>query len=258
MDYYGIDWAADEGLLSDMTYSATDGTELAYFTYDYDSNHNVSISSSWLPNMATRAISNAYDVNDQLQTSGTTAAPESYTYDLAGNLKTYTGCPSGGLVYNAVNELTQSGSVVPTFDTRGELTAMGATKYTYDGFGRLVSAGDGVGTGATFTYDGLGRLVKVTDKVANSVTAQRFYFSCGNRICIGYDGTQVNAQGVPTSSNINLYAAQGMNGQSAGLPQRGAYYYLTDQLGSVRGVVNAAQPDAVLGETSYDAYGVMR
>ena len=55
---------------------------------------------------------------------------------------------------NGLNQYTQSGSVTPTYDGRGNLTSAGTSTYAYTTENMLAT-----GAGSNFAYDALGRLI---------------------------------------------------------------------------------------------------
>ncbi len=86
-----------------------------------------------------------------------------YTYDGQNNLRTLT---------------TVSGTVVYTYNTRGQVTAMRdelnrLTQYGYDSVGNLTTITDTLGNRTRFAYDNLGRLTQLTD-ARNTVTTYQY------------------------------------------------------------------------------------
>ncbi|MGH7435832.1 MAG: RHS repeat domain-containing protein, partial [Polyangiaceae bacterium] len=250
---------AQDALLKNITY-ATPGGTLAQFNYQFDANHNVTSAVAMFgpPN----GVNNHYDQYGQLLFSGTSSAPEQYNYDLAGNIMGFNPSPAAAryttVTYSGVNEVpalnTPNGPVGLQFDPSGNTTAFGSVRYTYDGYGRLISAGNGSGTGSLFAYDAMGRMVQVVDQSAGFTTANHFYEWCGSRRCAAYDATQSNSNGIPPMSN--MYATQGMYGKFGPQSTVGNYQYIPDALGSIRGVVNGTSPNpTVEAQVNYDAFG---
>jgi len=62
-------------------------------------------------------------------------------------------------IYNANNQLTQWGTVIPTYDKNGNTLSDGMNTYSWDARNRLQSANN---NGAVFSYDPLGRRVSKT------------------------------------------------------------------------------------------------
>jgi len=104
-----------------------------------------------------------------------------------------------------------------------------------------------LGTASRFVYDGLGRLVRVVDARGATITADHSYTWCGSARCLAHDNTQ---NGSPISSQ---YFAEGviLGPVASGTP----YYYLTDSLGSVRGLVSGGSGGPLAAQYTYDPYG---
>jgi RHS repeat-associated protein len=166
---------------------------------------------------------------------------------------------------NRLNQYTASGSVTPTYDSRGNLTSAGGTPfYTYDSENRLTSSWGQ----ASLSYDPLGRLFQTSgasttrfgydgqDMIAeyNSSNAlvRRYVFGPGtDEPLVWYEGTGTSTRRwyhadergsiIATSdssgamSAINTYDEHGIPGASnsgrfqytgqAWLPEIGMYYY---------------------------------
>jgi RHS repeat-associated protein len=193
-----------------------------------------------------------YDPYNQLGLVG--GMGESYAYDLNGN-RTVTDILNpleiANRSYNNVNEI-----VGATYDPNGNvLSPDGVTTYKYDDFGRVISRTTGAQSTA-FNYDGLGRLIQVVDTTPAPDPGHRFvvanhtYVWCGGVRCVQYDNQNLDSNGRPTVSRV--YVQQGlMEGGSGGVP----FYYVTDQLGSVRELVDDSQPPVVIARYQYDSLG---
>jgi RHS repeat-associated protein len=138
--------------------------------------------------------------------------------------------------YTATNSLTSG-----TYDANGSPTALGGNGYTWDGANRIVSFSGTANNSSSFTYDGLGRLVRIVDTSNGSVIADHSYLWCGRVRCLAHDNTQ---SGSPVSTQ---YFDQGVI--VSGTP----YYYVKDQLGSVRQLVTTS--GSVAAQYDYDPYG---
>ena len=90
-------------------------------------------------------------------------------------------------------------------------------------------------------YDGLSRLVRVVDIAGGATTADHTYLRCGYVRCAAHDNTQT---GSPISTR---YFDQGT------IISGTAYYYLTDELGSVNELVTSS--GSVASQFTYDPYG---
>jgi len=186
----------------------------------------------------------AYDLANRLQSSTITAvgsgpgtSPQfAYAYDRASNLTSITANGvAASLSYNATNELASA-----SYDANGNRTALGKAQYVWDASSRILNFSSGT-TKSQFVYDGLGRLVRIIDEQGGVVVADHAYFWCGVDRCLEHDNTQ---SGSPVSKQ---YFDEGV------LVGTTAYYYVTDELGSVRQLVNAS--GQVEAQYDYDPYG---
>jgi RHS repeat-associated protein len=120
---YGYDW-------SNRIISAVTGGTTTPYGYDADGNLTQNGSAT-----------NAYNAQDQLTASTTSAGSTNYTYTLSGALTSVT--PPGGTTQNY------------TSDAFGEtITAPGGISYAYDGLGRLATRTSGTGTTTDMSYLG--------------------------------------------------------------------------------------------------------
>ena len=126
-------------------------------SYGYDARSRLSAMTLANPTMA-NSYGYAYDPASQL--TERTMSNDAYAWTQAVTV-------NRSYAVNGLNQYTASGSVVPSYDGRGNLTSAGATAYVYDSKNQLTTAG---GT-TTLTYDGLGRL----NAIAGSVTTRFVY-----------------------------------------------------------------------------------
>jgi RHS repeat-associated protein len=213
------------------------GTSLAQFGYTYNSDDNATAFTSALPTSQTTSY--AYDTTNRLVSAliGTGTPQYAYGYDGASNLSSITANgPTQNFTYTSTNSI-----VGQSYDTNGSPLSLGGNTYTWDGENRLVGFADGAGHASTFSYDGLDRLVRIVDTTSGVVTADHSYLWCGLQRCLARDNTQ---SGSPISSQ---YFDQGVI--TGGTP----YYYVRDELGSVRELVTASGSVAV--DYDYDPYG---
>jgi RHS repeat-associated protein len=206
-------------------------------------------------------------VTRKLETIGGVTATYDYAYDLAGRLtevklnglvaETYTYDDNG----NRLTATTVAGSVTATYDGRDRLLRQGGATYAYTAEGELRTKTIG-GQITTYSYDPRGALLAVAlpngraveylvdgldrrvGKRVGGTLVQGFLYA-GDRIVAELDGagtvvgTFVYADGI-----VPAYMVKG-----------GVNYRLvTDQVGSVRLVVNAATGQ-VAQRLDYDAYG---
>lgn len=236
MNYYGP--TGDE-LLQQITVNAQGGSALAQFGYTYNADDNVTAFTNTAPS---ESVTYSYDTANRLTSAliGSGTPQYQYSYDPASNLSSITDNGSTqNYTYTSTNAI--SSGVSSTYDGNGSPTTLGNNAYTWDGANRLISFTGPSGTSSSFTYDGLGRLVRAVDYSAGSLVADHSYFWCGTVRCLAHDNTQ---SGSPVSTQ---YFTQGaiVNG----VP----YYYVKDQLGSVRQLINSAGSPTVTYD--YDSYG---
>jgi RHS repeat-associated protein len=213
------------------------GSTLAQYGYTYNADDNVASFSVATPSAQTSSF--GYDKANRLLSSSVSGSPQySYGYDAASNIASMTASGSTqNFAYSATNALTTA-----TYDANGNPTILGGNTYAWDGANRVASFANSLsGTSSTFTYDGLGRLVRIVDKTGGSVTADHSYLWCGSMRCLAHDNTQ---SGSPVSTQ---YFPQGV------IVGGTSYYYVKDQLGSVRQLVTTG--GSVAAEYTYDPYG---
>ena len=193
----------------------------------------------------TQAHGYAYDLADRLLTATQpTPGNNAFAYDKLDNATTVTspGAPTVNPTYNGFNQLATWGTQTFTYDDNGNTVSGDGTKtYQWDGANRLAEIAYVGGTDKTvFTYDGLGRRTVMADTVAGVTTTTRFLW-CGERICQSRNGSDtVLARYFPEGEYI-----------SSGTKK---YVYQTDQLGSVRDVIDAATGTRVAA-IDYGPYG---
>ncbi len=174
------------GRLSQLTHSAG-ATPLADFGYGYNGVGNIA---SIAELSQTRNFT--YDDLKRLTAGGTTAAPESYSYDPEGNRTT--SHLSTGHATDIANRLTEDDAFCYAYDANGNLTSKtakvagactgGVTTYTYDAQDQLTRIDFPDLTFAAYRYDGLGRRI---EKDVNGNTIRYVYD--GSDILLEYDGS---------------------------------------------------------------------
>jgi RHS repeat-associated protein len=177
------------------------------------------------------------------------ATVATYTYDLNGNRLSFTG--TAGTVtgtYDAQDRLLSYGTQTYTHTAYGDLrsktdTATGrTTTYDYDALGNLRSVILSDGTRIDYVIDGQNRRI---GKKVNGTLVQGFLY-VGSRVVAELDGAGnvVSRFVYSPGGTVPLYLIKG------GV----TYRFVTDQLGSPRLVVNAAN-GAVMQRLDYDAFG---
>jgi len=164
------------------------------------------------------------------------AQTHSFVYDKVANRVTADGV---GYTANTVNQYTQVGGVVPTYDANGNLTWDSDRTYTYDEENRLTSA-QRVPHTASYTYDGFNRRVsKTVDGVAT------YYVYDGDEVAAEYNSSGVVQAEYVLGPDIDEPIVMDRGGQR--------YYYHYDGLGSVSEVTDAW--GNVAESYTYDVYG---
>jgi RHS repeat-associated protein len=192
-----------------------------------------------------------------------------FTYDTAGRLAevrrdaaitaTYEYDPNG----NRLHLTTSAGTITGTYDAQDRLTSYGLATYTYGSNGELrrKTGADGI---TTYSYDALGNLAAVTLPDATQIT----YAIDGQNRRVGKKINGTLVQGFIYQSQINPVAeldgsqqiiSRFVYGTRSNVPdymiKAGATYRLvSDQLGSVRTVVNIAD-GTIAQRLDYDEFG---
>ncbi len=155
-------------------------------------------------------------------------------------IKTYS---TNGL--NQYTGISGAGTVLPTWDARGNLTFDGSSSYTYDVENRLTST-SGASPG-NLAYDPLGRLWETSGDASGT---KRFIYDGDNRIAeISAGGAILRrfVHGTDVDEPLTWY-----EGATVGLSAR--RYLLADHQGSVISVANGS--GGTLHVAKYDPFGV--
>lgn len=224
---------------------------------------------------ATNLYQANYEIRDNLgritsktETVGGVTSVYGYTYDNRGRLtnvskdaaayRSYTYDPNG----NRLSATEDGTSFTGTYDAQDRLKSYGDATYTYTPDGQLKTKTVGNAT-TTYTYDELGNLTKVLlpDKTIDYVVD-----ALGRRVARKIDGTITNrfAYGGGIQPIAELNASGGIKSQFVYgtknhvpdlLMRNGTTYRLvTDQVGSVRMVVNTSTGE-VAQQLEYDPFG---
>jgi RHS repeat-associated protein len=128
-------------------------------------------------------------------------------------------------------------------ELRQRVTGTDTTRYTYDVLGSLVEVAQANGDTIRYLVDGLGRRV---GRKVNGAWTHRWLYEDGLRVAAELDGAgALRARYVyGTRGHVPDYVVMGGS----------TYRLITDQLGSVRAVVNVAD-GAVAERIAYDAWG---
>jgi RHS repeat-associated protein len=199
---------------------------------------------------------------------GGSTAPTTYAYDAAGRLSrverggeatTYTYDVNG----NRLTRTDAAGELSASYDAQDRLTTYGPATYTYTPVGDLRTKTVGSAT-TTYAYDELGNLLSVA--LPNGTDVEYLVDGQDRRIGKRVDGTLV--QGFIYGDQLRVVAelegdnevasrfvyADGENVPAYMVKDGVTYRIVTDALGSVRLVVNAAT-GAVAQRLDYDEFG---
>jgi RHS repeat-associated protein len=279
----------DGGRVVRKTYQ--DGTNELRVDFAYDDNGNLQTETRFSDLAGTQLVGTteySYDGNRLMEivykdSTGAVIGDFSYTYDDAERLASETdNGTTTNYGYDATSQLTQDGSTAHTYDAAGNPTASGDVtttgnrlesdgtwNYTYDAVGNLVGKSN-ISTGETwdYTYDNANHMTSAVQKdntgaVLNSVDYTYDVF--GDRISQAVNGTMTKfvyddsrtlyADKDGSGNVVTHYLTDvgGPNHWLARVDGSGSAWLLSDHLGSVRVVTDAA--GSVLSTISYDAFG---
>jgi len=214
---------------------------VSYYDYQYDNADRVMVESG---TGATGTYT--YDADSQVLSDGTTT----YSYDANGN-RTMSGYSVG-----TGNQVTTDGTWTYTYDAAGnmiEKTNSSATwLYGYDNENHLTTIQETVsGTTTllvTYTYDVYGQRIEEQEWQSGTGTVTTEFVWSNGQVVIELNGSNVVQERYLSGNTVGqLFARIDGNGT--------AWWYLTDELGSVRDVLNAS--GSVADHTDYTAYGVI-
>ena len=208
------------------------------YTYDNISNRKTMTTENGIH-------SYAYDDIYQLKSTdypvGFAFADTSFDYDKLGNRTTVTGPSIGSVSYtsNSVNQYTQVGSNVYSYDLNGNATSIATNTYSYDSENRLITTTTPTHN-ASYAYDPFGRRIS---KTVDGVTTKFLYD--GDQIIAEYDGSDNMTAKYVYGAGIDEPIRMEKGGQS--------YYYHADGLGSVTTLTNSS--GTAVESYSYDVFG---
>jgi RHS repeat-associated protein len=197
---------------------------------------------------ATDTYTYTYDLAGQLTAvSQNGTAVESYTYDANRNRTSATVAGSNiTATYDAQDRLTQYGSVTHTYNGAGDLLTktIGAqtSSYQYDQLGNLIGVTLPGGTTIAYIVDGSSRRV---GKKINGTLVKGFLYGDRKRPVAELDGADVI---------VNRFIYAGRNVPGSMIKGGVTFRIITDQVGSVRLVVNTAT-GAIAQRMDFDTFG---
>ncbi len=244
---YGYDHANQMTSLVDQNAA---GTTLVSYGYTYDAAGRLTQEArTWASGASSDTLSYTYTNNNQLTGvthTNTAFANESFAYDANGN------ATGTGFTTAAGNEQTASPGYTYTFDQAGNMltstqTSTGDTwTYGYDFRNRLTSAVETSASGATlesqsFTYDPLDHRIETT---TNGVSTWTLY--SGASPIMDFTG----------AGALAVRYLQGPTGAFSRQTSSGTVsWYLTDQLGTVRDLIDNS--GNVIDHVDFSAFGVV-
>jgi len=233
------------GRLTTLRYMLN-GTTIREWNYTYDAlgrivamdDHEGSTLTAWVYN---------YDARGRLVTvSKNGVASNTYSYDLNGNRIAKNATQYS---YDSQDRLITDDIHSYSFDANGSLASIAgslhSSNYHYDAFGNLVSATLEDGTLVSYDMDARNRRI---GKRINGSLVEGFIYKDQLKPIAWLDG----------SSNVKATFVYGDRGNVPSYMVMGGvnYRFVTDHLGSVRMVINAAT-SAVVQEMDYDEFGVV-
>jgi len=195
---------------------------------------------------ATASLAYTYDAAGRLIGATRNGVTTSYVYDAAGNRVSADG---GAATYDAQDRLLTAGAAFYASTQNGQIQSVTAsgqvTSYQYDALGNLVRAVLPDGTSIQYLVDGLTRRI---GKKVNGTLVQGFLYDERGRIVAELSGSGTLVSRFVYASRLNApdYMIRGAN----------RYRLISDQLGSIRLVVNAAD-GSIAQRLDYDAFGVV-
>ncbi len=218
------------------------------------------------------SLSYAYDSTGRISQISETIDGSStvydYSYDAAGNLAqvSIADTPIASYSYDVNGNRIQSGSEEASYDAQDRLLSRGATTYAYTAAGFLASATNGGQTtrydytplgdlnrvvqasgNTDYIYDGLGRRVR---EIHNGNTGRGFVWADDRLL-----GPVAEVNSANEVVNRFIYASR--DHVPDYMVKNGARYrIITDQVGSVRLVVNASD-GSIAQRIDYDSWGIV-
>ncbi len=224
--------------VTSIEHKKSDGTILQSFAYTYDAVGN----RTKVVEESGRTVEYTYNEVNQLTKETVTNDPNgnntttTYTYDAVGNLvsKTIDGIEIS-YTYNANDQLIQKGSVTYTYDSNGNLVDDGTNTYEYDDKNRLIKVITPTDT-IEYSYDAQGhRIAKTT---SNGTTT--YLIDANTPFAQVITETKENGTQIKYTYGNDLLSD-------------GSHTFLTDALGSTRGLVDSNE--ALTDSYAYTPYG---
>jgi RHS repeat-associated protein len=234
------------GIVTNITHLGPTGSVLAKYDYNFDAAYQIT---RWA--IGNQLSDFAYDRTGQLTNALNTTQPnENFRFDANGNR---VGAQSGGsYVVGGNNQILSDGTNRYAYDFEGNMTSRSntvtgvLTTYQWDHRNRLVSVLDynpgGVLTQTVaFVYDAMNR------RLAKTVNGQT------TRFLYNGDNSWADLDNINAVTACYLYGARIDELLARNRASDGWGWYLTDHLGTVRDIANAA--GAVVAHLDYSGFG---
>ena len=272
-----------DGLPEQTTFRDVAGHELGFFNYGYNADDRLtSVVTDWsgaanpmglAEQSAAYGLGRANELTNAFIPGGQFPQNFNYGYDPNGNITSVSGtlertvpAPTTSQNIDVASQYGPANVIVSaaSYDSAGNTiqteapgidgSALAQASYVWDSADRVVAAFVGDGE-SDFTYDGLGHLTEIVDKKGGTVVADHSYLWCGDDLCLRFDNTR---PGAPADRH---YFAEGwadtlVPSQDQTFANRTAFYYLRDQLGSVKGALSVQ--GSLTAQYEYDPYGQQR
>lgn len=238
------------GIVTNITHLGPASQVLAKYDYQFDAAYQIR---NWTINNQPSAFE--YDRTGQLTNAQNSAQPdENFRFDANGNR---VGAQSGGsYVVGGNNQILSDGTNSYAYDFEGNLTSRSnsvtgvLTTYQWDHRNRLLSvldytAGGVVTQTVAFVYDAMNRRLSKTVNGQQNTNVARFLYN-GDDSWADLDGTNAVTARYLHGARIDELLARQRASDGRG-------WYLTDHLGTVRDIANAA--DAVVAHVDYSSFG---
>jgi RHS repeat-associated protein len=239
------------GITHTVNTSGTPTTISYAFTFDANSRITQMVNADGTSNYT-------YDNNGQLLSNS--LSTESYTYDANGNRTSADGTSYG--TPNADNQVSNDGTYTYTYDnegnriTRTSIATGQVDTYTWDFRNRLTDVVTKTSGGTTlqsvhYTYDTLNRRIGETVRNGSGTVtlAENYVYDGSNLLLVLNASSGAVTQRFLNGANANEVLAQ--ETVSTG----NTNWALTDQVGSIRDVVDNGTGHAILDHIVYDSFG---
>ena len=238
------------GIVTNITHLGPASQVLAKYDYHFDAAYQIT---RWA--IGNQPSDFAYDRTGQLTNALNTAQPnENFRFDANGNRL---GAQSGGsYVVGANNQVLSDGTNSYAYDAEGNMiirsnTVTGVlTGYQFDHRNRLVSEldrnpGGAVTQTVAFVYDAMNRRLSKTVNAPQNTNVVRFLYNQDDSWA-DLDGTNAVTARYLHGARIDELLARQRTSDGRG-------WYLTDHLGTVRDIANAA--GAIVAHVDYSSFG---